>query len=323
MTGASDTRLRARPFTSRRVGTPHNASEVVALDDSRFLFCDNNISDSLFEMTLAPSGAMAGPLIRHRISGVSLRYLDDLESMAIATRGDSYRVIVAPSFSLKVRRRRAARKRDRGRPAVERESLLRLTATRGREPQAEIVPGFRGWLMEQAPDLGRRWRKSWTRIPDDGGVNVEGLAWDPARSELLFGMRTPVVDSQPVILRVRVKDIEGTWNLNNFEMRSPVRLQLPPSDHARGIRTMEYDTSTGTMLIVTGNAVSGGQAPFELYAWDGNAKGRVRRFDAVRFHPKFRVEGVTPGTIAGRPALIFVDDRGGYQVLWGDDPRLS
>jgi hypothetical protein len=43
----------------------------------------------------------------------------------------------------------------------------------------------------------------------------------------------------------------------------------------------------------------------------------------VRFHKKFRVEGVTPGTIGGRPALIFVDDRGGYRVLWGDDERLS
>jgi hypothetical protein len=49
----------------------------------------------------------------------------------------------------------------------------------------------------------------------------------------------------------------------------------------------------------------------------------VTRFDGVRFDPRFRVEGVTPGSIGGRDAIIFVDDRGGYQVLWGDDPRLQ
>ena len=31
---------------------PYNASEVVALADSRFLFCDNNVSDALFEFRL-------------------------------------------------------------------------------------------------------------------------------------------------------------------------------------------------------------------------------------------------------------------------------
>ena len=61
----------------------------------------------------------------------------------------------------------------------------------------------------------------------------------------------------------------------------------------------------------------------ELYSWDGNPAGTLHRFSNVQFDPKFRVEGVTPGTIGGRPAIIFVDDRGGYQVLWGDDPRLK
>jgi hypothetical protein len=28
---------------------------------------------------------------------------------------------------------------------------------------------------------------------------------------------------------------------------------------------------------------------------------------------------VTSGTIAGKPALVFVDDGGGYQTLWLDE----
>jgi hypothetical protein len=313
--------LQASPFEEKNGKHAHNASEVVALADSRFLFCDNN-SDSLFEMRLKKSGAMAGPLIRHKITGVSPRYFDDFESMAVAQEGLNYYVIVATSFSLKQRSGKGKKKNKRGKPAIERESLLRIAAVDSTEPQAEIIPGFRSWLIEHTPDLGKAWRNSWGRIPDDGGLNIEGLAWNPLTKELLFGLRTPVIDGKPVILRVRVKNIAGTWNLNNFEMMPPVFLNLAPETYERGIRTMEYDASRKGILIVTGNSVSHSDAPFELYEWNGNAKGTIRRFDGVRFHPKFRVEGVTPGTIGGRPALIFVDDRGGYQVLWGDDKRL-
>lgn len=313
--------LHAAPFATGKA--PHNASEVVCLDDGRFLFCDNNVSDSLFEMRLNDAGQLDGALKRHRIRGVSPKYLDDFESMAIATRGNHRFVILSTSLSLKVRRPHARRKRDRGLVSVERESLLRVHANSIRDAQAEIIPGFRDWLLDQTPGLGRRWRKSRTRIPDDGGLNVEGLAWNPVASELQFGLRTPVLGGRPVILRVHVKDIGGRWNLDNFQMRPPVRLRLPSAPHDRGIRTMEFDPVLDATLVVTGNAVSRSKAPFELFAWDGNREGHVRRFDAVRFDSKFRVEGVTPGTIGGRRALVFVDDRGGYAVLWNDDPRLA
>lgn len=319
---STDAPLAASPFKQKIGGVPHNASEVVALGDSRFLFCDNDVSDALFEMRLTKAGTLAGRLIRRPISGISTRFFDDFESMAIIGGGDRYRLVLATSFSLKIRDPRARRKSRRAKRALERESLLRLSHTGASELQAEIIPGFRRWLIDQTPDLGVHWRKSLRWIPDDGGLNIEGLAWDPSRSELLFGLRTPVIDGRPVVLRVHVRDIAGLWNLNNFEMRPPVFLDLPGDRLERGIRTMGYDAWRKTTLIVTGNAVSQTKVPFELHAWDGNPKGTVTRFEHVRFDPKFRVEGVAPGAIAGRPALVFVDDRGGYQVLWGDDPRL-
>lgn len=314
--------IEALPFRQRRGQQAHNASEVVALADSRFLFCDNNVSDSLFEMRLRRNGRLDGALIRHRISGVSPLYFDDFESMAVARDGGNYIIIVATSFSLRIRDPKAKKKSDRGKRSIARESLLRIIHAES-SPEAEIIPGFRPWLIEQAPDLGRRWRKSGRRIPDDGGLNVEGMAWHPAAKELLLGLRTPVIDGRPVILRMRVRNIAGAWNLNNFEMQTPVLLDLGESKHERGIRTMEYDPMRKTMWVVTGNAVSGSKAPFELWEWDGNPRGRVRPHAGVRFHPKFRVEGVAPGTVGGRPALVFVDDRGGYQVLWCDDKRLG
>lgn len=311
--------IEAIPFGEQPGKEPYNASEVVALRDSRFLFCDNNISDSLFEIRLTPEGKLACPLIRHPIRGVSPRYLDDFEGMALAEDGGRHFLVVTTSLSLKIKDKTAVKKSDRGKASIERESLLRITIPGEVLPQAEIIPGFRSWVIENAPVLGNSWRY----IPDDGGLNIEGLAWNPKASALLFGARTPVINKMPLILRVRVKDIAGMWNFSNFEMLPPVSLRLANSESEQGIRTMEYDPSRGTTLIVVGKTTSGSKAPFELYEWDGNLDGIVRRFDNARFHPRFRVEGVTHGSIGGRGVLVFVDDRGGYQVLWDDDPRLK
>ena len=54
-------------FGERSGPEPYNASEIVALDDSKLLFCDNNIGDALFELRLAADGKMAGPLIRRAL----------------------------------------------------------------------------------------------------------------------------------------------------------------------------------------------------------------------------------------------------------------
>jgi hypothetical protein len=136
-------------------------------------------------------------------------------------------------------------------------------------------------------------------------------------------VRTPVVEGKPLILRVRLKQPDGPWHLSNFEMLPPVSLAIKEDLGEQGIRTIGFDRSRGVWLIVGGNSTSASRAPFTLYSWDGNAQGAVRHFETVRFHKKMKVEGVTHGRVGGRGAIVFVDDAGGYQLLWDDDGRLS
>lgn len=138
-----------------------------------------------------------------------------------------------------------------------------------------------------------------------------------------MGVRTPVIEGKPLILRVRLKRVDGPWHLSNFEMLPPVSLAIKDDRGEQGIRTIGFDPSRGVWLIVTGNSTSASKAPFALYAWDGNAQGVVRHFENVRFHKRMKVEGVTHASVGGRGAILFVDDAGGYQVLWDDDPRLK
>src|SRR5260221_99669 len=91
-------------FGERPGPEPHNASEIVAIDDSRFLFCDNNIGDALLELRLAPDGTMAGPLIRRPLRGIEPGAVDDLEGMTrVRTDGCGF-IVAMPSLSLKRRK---------------------------------------------------------------------------------------------------------------------------------------------------------------------------------------------------------------------------
>jgi hypothetical protein len=315
---SKEPRIAPISFGERVGGEPYNASEVVSLGDSRFLFCDNNVSDALFELHLTPEGRMASPLTRHSIRGIDPRAADDLEGMTLVEDEGRRFLIVTPSLSLKQRKKLRKKISKRGKAAPSRGVLLRISVDEREQFNAEAMAGFRSWITDNAPELG----KSPGLLPDDRGLNVEGLGWDPDQQALLFGLRTPVVNKKPLILRVRLKQISGPWETGNLEMLPSIRLEIEETKDEQGIRAMGYDPSRGAWLVVIGNSTSSSKARFGLYSWDGNAQGVVRRFKGVRFSRRMRVEGVTYGTIGGRGAIVFVDDLGGYQVLWSDESRL-
>src|SRR5262245_30113502 len=59
------------PFDEMNGKDEFNASDVVPLADSRFLICDNNTNDALFELNLTPDGQKKGPLIRRPLQGLA------------------------------------------------------------------------------------------------------------------------------------------------------------------------------------------------------------------------------------------------------------
>ena len=186
--------------------------------------------------------------------------------------------------------------------------------------EAEVLSGFREWLVENAPELG----KSPRYLPDDGGLNVEGLGWSPTEQVLLLGVRTPVIEGKPLILRVRLKRVDGPWHLSNFEMLPPVSLAIKTDRGEQGIRTIGFDPSRGVMADRRRQFDQCIEGPVRaLFVGRQCSRALSSHFEDVRFHKRMKVEGVTHGEVGGRGAMVFVDDAGGYQVLWDDDPRLK
>jgi hypothetical protein len=298
------------PFGEMNGTSIFNASGVIPLADSRFLFCDNHTSDALFELNLTAEGQKKGMIIRHPLQGLVPGAVSDLESMTIAEEGAVKFVFAASSFSVKEPKAGASQK-------VRPSGLLRIRIQPGGGLVADNISGFRDWFLEHAPTLAAS-----ASIPSDKrGLNVEGLAWDPSAHALLFGLRTPLSGKNPILIPVRVINLAGDWTTKNLEMLPLIELSLASTGWDQGIRSIEYVAARHSFVVVVGRAVSGGNAPFQLYEWDGNRQGKMRLLD-VSFAEGMKPEGVTGGSVAGKPILLFVDDAGGFQIVWTSKTKL-
>jgi len=289
------------PFGEMNGREVYNASDIIPIADSRFLFCDNNTDDALFELDLTPDGRKKGPLIRRPLRGLADGAAHDLEDMALVE--EVGRRYVFLTSSMRVRRAKS--------PG----GVLRVKINPDETLVAENMPDFRDWLIRAYPQLAASARIK----PDDGGLNVEGLAWDRNRHALLFGLRTPTQDGKPLVLPVKLKDLAGPWTTKNLEALTPIHLSLEPVGDEQGIRCLYNELDRYGFLVIVGKATRDSEAPYSLYEWNGDAGGATRRLNVV-FAKKMKPEGITRGSIGGRNALVIVDDGGGFQVVWDDNP---
>ena len=292
-----------------------NPSDIISLADSRFLFCDNNVGHALYELRFRPEGKKKGPLIRKPILGVKPGVVDDLEGLTPAEDNQQKFIFAVSSLSVKKRKKAHSFKPKK----TARNCLLRIAVEKRDKLQAEIINDFRAWVIEKVPEV-----RDFADVHDDaGGINVEGLCWNPEENILLVGFRTPLIDELPFVLPIRLKTPSCIWSLDSLKALPLIQLNLKNSDGDQGIRAMCYHPSKKLIFIVTGNAISESEVPYNLYSWNGNKQGSVRHLSKIRFHRMIKVEGITYGTINDRGAMVFVDDAGGYQILWDDDPSLK
>jgi len=293
------------PFGEMNGREEYNASDIISIADSRFFFCDNNTDDALFELDLTPDGRKKGPLIRRPLRGLAAGAAHDLEDMALVEEGGRRYVFLTSSMHV-----RKAKDDSLVAPPG---GVLRVTINPDETLVAENMPDFRDWLIRAYPQLAASARIK----PDDGGLNIEGLAWDSNRHALLFGLRTPTQDGKPLVLPVKLKDLAGPWTTKNLKAQTPIHLSLEPVGDEQGIRCLYNEQDRDGFLVIVGKTTKDSEAPYSLYEWDGNAGGAMRRLNVV-FAKKMKPEGITRGSIGGRNALVIVDDGGGFQVIWDD-----
>jgi hypothetical protein len=134
------------------------------------LFVDDGRPDEIFWMRLDTNGAQAGP-VKPVSLGVSVV---DLEG--ITTDGAYFYVVGSQSKSKGSDQAGLAR--------------FRYDAQQQRVEGAESISGLKRFLAENVAELRGMGDKSYKA----GGINIEGVAWDPEMNRLLLGLRSPVIN---------------------------------------------------------------------------------------------------------------------------------
>jgi hypothetical protein len=172
----------------------------------------------------------------------------------------------------------------------------------------ESISGLKKLLSENVAEL----RGMGDRKYKDGGINVEGIAWDPRGGRLLLGLRSPVVDGHALVVPLKLRDPRGAFSADNMEVTEAKAIRLPLG--GVGIRSVEYDERRKAFRLITGAAANGEKADFKLWEWDGDAARPVFR-ETGAFDRKLKPEGVTRVTTGGRDYTFVVFDTSGYSAL--------
>jgi hypothetical protein len=153
------------------------------------------------------------------------------------------------------------------------------------------------------------------RLYKDGGINIEGIAWDPRESRCLLGLRSPVLNGQALVVPLRLRDPRGGFSAGNLEVVNGKAYRLPLG--GAGIRSIEYDDRAQAFRMISGAAMDGAKTNFKLWVWNGQVDQPALRETNTFIH-KLKPEGITRATSGGRNFIFIVFDSSGYLALLED-----
>jgi hypothetical protein len=288
-------KVKSRSFDERNGKAPFNASGVAQVGPRRFVFIDNHDPSALFELALDADGGEIERISRRPMAGVTNAQLRDPEGLTRVDHDGQIFLIVTSSLCVV-----DGKKSD---------GLVRVRYRPHGDLQTEAMPGFRDWLLRHVPPLAAVGQ----RDPDAGGLNIEGLAWDPHTGTLVFGQRGPAESARTTMIRIPVDAGAARWNTGSLGAPSIVHARIPGTTALQGIRDIAYDEQAGNFLILLGRSTSSGDEPFQLGTWKGG-DDEIALLD-VTFQRSMKPEGIVAFSSGDERKLLIVDDRGGYAVL--------
>lgn len=168
---------------------------------------------------------------------------------------------------------------------------------------ANPIPDLRKLLLESVQELKEEGNKK----AKDDGLNIEGIAWDPAGHRLLLGLRSPLSTTNlALIVPIGVRDPTAPFTVENLSFNDSPTIKLPLD--GLGIRSIQYDWKTKNYLIIGGATEMQRKGEFSLWRWDGRDKvTRVAMLD-----PEMKPEGVTRVRVGDADFVLVVGDSNRY-----------
>lgn len=173
---------------------------------------------------------------------------------------------------------------------------------------AGVIGNLREWLLSRVPDL----KGAGEMKGKEGGLNIEGIAWDPERKRLLFGLRSPIVSGRALIVPVKLGDPSGTFSADNLQLEDARAIQL--SLGGSGIRDIQYDSKLQSFLLISGAPENEEKGDFILWQWDGNSDNS-QPIQKSLLDKRVKPEGVTSVEVGGHNFVFIVCDASRYTKI--------
>ena len=167
------------------------------------------------------------------------------------------------------------------------------------------IPNLRSLLLERVQDL----KEAGYKKGKEDGLNIEGIAWDPAGKRLLLGLRSPLSMNHAMIVPIGLRDPVGPFTIENLSIGESPTIKLPLD--GLGIRSIQYDWKLKSYLIIAGVTEIQGKGEFSLWRWDGRAK--VKKLALL--DSDMKPEGVTRVRVGDSDFIFVVGDSNRYVRL--------
>ncbi|HKY04799.1 MAG TPA: DUF3616 domain-containing protein, partial [Blastocatellia bacterium] len=172
--------------------------------------------------------------------------------------------------------------------------------------QAEVIADLRGWLLENVPELSAEGSKAGI----EGGLNVEGMAWDPTHERLILGLRSPFVDGGALLVALKVRD---SFTREALALADPGVIKIPLE--GLGVRDIHFDTRLKSFLILAGAAENQKRSEFKLWEWSGDteqANVAARPREGAALDQNLKPEGIAHVRVGGRDFIFIACDANRY-----------
>lgn len=185
---------------------------------------------------------------------------------------------------------------------------FRFQADGERVSDIEVIKDFRALLLNRVAEL----KGDAAAKGADGGLNIEGLAWDGQNQRLLFGLRSPIRNRQALVLALKLRDVSAAFTADSFDFAAAQL--LPLSLDGQGIRDLQYDERLKAFLVISGAPENQDKGDFVLWQWDGAAASATPA-RKLALDPGMKPEGITEFRHGEQHFIFVLGDASRYMKL--------
>ncbi len=274
-----------QPMTSFAGGTFEASGVAHVPGTDGVLFVDDGRPNEIFWMQLGEDRKQAGAI---KAIDIATSIID---LVGITTDGSYFYVVGSQSKA----------------KGADQAGLARFTfdAANQRVVGTQAASGLKKFLADNVIELRGLENTKYS----NGGINVEGIAWDPRNQRLLLGLRSPVVEGNALVVPLKLRDPKATLSFDNLEVEGGKAIALALG--GAGIRSIEYDESKKAFYLITGAGPNSEKMNFKTWEWSGNdATPALREMET--FDRRLKPEGITRFSNGARDFVFIVFDTSGY-----------